>query len=326
MNGVSVIICCYNSEERLPETIHHLAKQKVAEDTLWEIILIDNNSSDKTTLIAKNEWEHYHKKISFRVFQEYQQGLMYARLRGVREAAFQYIIFCDDDNWLNENYVQNAFNIMNDNNSVGILGGRNDAFNQSNTFPDWFKNNSGAYAVGKQASVSGEVTYKADIWGAGMVTQKELYLEAFNIVPSLLTDRKGNSLSSCGDSEYCRRVILMNYKLYYDESLQLTHFIPENRLTEEYRNNLFKAFSESRNILYMYYQMIVTRQSSLGKKLYSLGKSIVKLLLTHLKLFNKSTSLNERLIIYFITGMRIIKVSPEAKKIYLFSKLNSKNL
>ena len=327
MNGISVIVCCYNSAARLPETIRHLANQKTTKEFFWEIIIVNNNSTDATSSIAVSEWSKYNlTTTNLKVCKEPQTGLMHARLRGAHEAVYRYIIFCDDDNWLNEDYVQNAFNIISSDYTIGIVGGINMAFNQSNYFPQWFNQHGGAYAVGKQANISGDITYEADIWGAGLVTQKQLYLSAFSKIPSLLTDRKGNTLSSCGDSEYCRRVILMNYKLYYDETLQLTHYIPESRLTEEYRNNLFKSFAESRNILQMYYQMIITKKLSIADKVFSLSKSLIKLLLTYLKLFNKSTSLHERLVIYFITGAEFIKVSPEAKKIYMFSKMNSKSL
>ncbi len=50
--GVSIIICCYNSERRLPETLAHLFTQQVSEDIPWEIIVVNNASSDATSRIA----------------------------------------------------------------------------------------------------------------------------------------------------------------------------------------------------------------------------------------------------------------------------------
>ena len=50
--GVSVVICCYNSAERLPRTLTHLAAQRVSEKLPWEVIVIDNASQDKTGEVA----------------------------------------------------------------------------------------------------------------------------------------------------------------------------------------------------------------------------------------------------------------------------------
>jgi uncharacterized protein (DUF1919 family) len=51
MNGVSIIICCYNSEKLLPETLKHISMQKVDNDLRWEVIIVNNN---KEALI---KWE-----------------------------------------------------------------------------------------------------------------------------------------------------------------------------------------------------------------------------------------------------------------------------
>jgi len=42
--GVSVIICCYNSAKRLPETLRHLAKQKLDTAFPWEVVVIVDGS------------------------------------------------------------------------------------------------------------------------------------------------------------------------------------------------------------------------------------------------------------------------------------------
>ena len=51
--GISVIICCYNSAERLPKTLEHIFAQKLSNDTIMEVIVIDNASKDTTTAIAQ---------------------------------------------------------------------------------------------------------------------------------------------------------------------------------------------------------------------------------------------------------------------------------
>jgi glycosyltransferase involved in cell wall biosynthesis len=65
--GVSVIICCYNSAALLPQTLEHLANQQTAGEISWEIIIVNNNSTDNTAEIAENIWQGLNRPIPFRV-------------------------------------------------------------------------------------------------------------------------------------------------------------------------------------------------------------------------------------------------------------------
>ncbi|MFZ4402312.1 MAG: glycosyltransferase family 2 protein, partial [Bacteroidales bacterium] len=124
LRGVSIIVCCYNSAFRLPETLRHLAMQEVASDIPWEVIVVNNASTDDTSVVATKEWGKHLCNTAFKVIDQPIQGLSAARKMGVEQAIYKYIIFCDDDNWLAPNYVQLAFEIMNDDPEIGVLGGQ----------------------------------------------------------------------------------------------------------------------------------------------------------------------------------------------------------
>ena len=63
MKGISIIICCYNSAKRLHETLKHLALQQVSDTIHWEVILVNNNSTDATTQIALEIWNGLGQKF-----------------------------------------------------------------------------------------------------------------------------------------------------------------------------------------------------------------------------------------------------------------------
>ena len=234
ITGVSVIVCCYNSAKRLPETLWHLALQNVPENIKWEVIVVDNNSTDNTSEVGLQIWNGFKKDISFRIVKEEQQGLSYARHTGAKEAQFEFLVFCDDDNWFDENYIHYAFCIMCENNNIGILGGRSKGVFESKK-PEWFDRFETAYAVGKPYENSGVANVKKYLAGAGMVMRKSTLqkLETLSF-KQLLTDRRGIQLSSGGDAELSLVLLFMGYDLYYDERLQFKHFMPSNRLTWKY--------------------------------------------------------------------------------------------
>ena len=255
--GVSVIICCYNSAERLMETIKHIAFQKIPDSILWEVIIVDNASTDNTVRLAAAEWKKYNLlHINFRVITEPKQGLTNARNRGVEESKYEYILFCDDDNWLHCDYVSKAFSIINGNNSIGVLGGRSEAVSD-HAFPFWFSTFQASYAVGVQAINSGDVSSRRYVWGAGMVLRKSVYQKlAASGFKHYLSDRSGKQLMSGGDSEICAWYLLVGLKLWYSEDLMLKHFMPPERLAKDYFEKMLAGLRDSALIHNKYFHLI----------------------------------------------------------------------
>jgi len=232
--GVSIIICCYNSSKRLPVTLKYIAHQKVPANILWEVIVVDNNSSDDTKEVAIQEWKRHNVYVPFKIITEQKQGLIYARERGYEEAGYDLLLFCDDDNWLDEKYVSIAFEIMEKNKNIGILGGCSKGFFEIEE-PVWFSQFERAYAIGKPLAVPGIANERSYIAGAGMVIRK-CFFELFESVSfqKLLTGRKRSLLLAGEDSEISLMVLFLGYDLYYDERLRFTHYMPARRLTWKY--------------------------------------------------------------------------------------------
>ena len=302
-NGISVIICCYNSEARLPETLRHLALQQVADDVLWEIILVNNVSTDNTKKVAKSEWDKYNSpNVGFRIVDEPIPGLSNARHKGIAEANFEYIIFCDDDNWLDQDYLQIAYKLISSNDKIGAVGGQSNFQTDMTILPNWFWDFKICYAVGQQAKKSMYVTKRQLLWGSGMTIRRGIYLEAFKNFPSLLLDRTGKNLSSGGDSEICKRLILLGFELYYTEELKFTHFIPRNRITLNYKTQLLEAFSKSDDILFLYSTAIKIFDLQKISKFKLLIKSIIRYYLSKSFLQKNWDHNFEAIVVYLLSG------------------------
>jgi len=200
--GLSAVVCCYNSEHRLPETLGHLLNQKAA-GFAWEIIVVDNASLDSTSAVAENILAEKLSSEKYKVVQESEPGLSSARKKGYQTAQYDYVLFCDDDNWLAENYFQLAFEILEQNPRIGILGGKGEAVFEK-TKPYWFDTYQINFAVGEQADSVSPLSFIETSYGAGFIVRKKIF-ELLDTIQfeSLLSDRKGNQLMSGGDTELC---------------------------------------------------------------------------------------------------------------------------
>ena len=83
---ISVVICCYNSESRIAETLQFLALQEISTDVEWEVIVVNNASVDNTAKVAADSWQKYYhgSRARFRVVDELQPGLTKARMTGIK--------------------------------------------------------------------------------------------------------------------------------------------------------------------------------------------------------------------------------------------------
>ena len=240
---ISIVICCYNSEARLLPTLEHLALQQAIQPEEWEIILVDNNSGDNTAQFARQTWLSLGERVCLRVVSEAQPGLLYARLKGVREAQAELIAFVDDDNWLEPEWLRQAIDIMRGHPEVGALGGSIEAVYQTPS-PDWINSMEDMLACGRVDESYEHIFARGGlIAGAGCVIRKSCYtqvLEKFG--PFEMAGRTGAALSGGDDIELLYKIQLLGFKVMKSGKLTLKHFIPAGRTTLPYFIKLASEF------------------------------------------------------------------------------------
>lgn len=237
IEGVSIIVCCYNSAALLPETLKHLALQKITSQVMWEVIVVDNASTDNTAGIARSSWISMNQPTRLSIIQELKPGLSHARAAGMAAASYSIAIFCDDDNWMSDNYVQQAYIFMSKHPEAGVAGGWCDGVYEI-PVKEYLKPMLRSLAIGKQGF--GSQQDLETVYGAGMVIRKSCYEYITDTGGDLLLDdRKGNVLASGGDSELCLKAKLAGYAVLFDENLYFRHCIPPGRLMASYFFRLF---------------------------------------------------------------------------------------
>ena len=276
INGVSVILCCYNSAKRLPETLKYLAAQKVNSTLAWEIVLVNNNSTDGTVEAAQSVWATLGAPVALKLVDEANPGLSLAREKGMSVSKYDIFLFCDDDNWLQHDYVETVFNTFKDNPQLGALGGWSAAVFEADK-PEWFDVFSANFAVGKPVPNTGLLTKSNQyIYGAGLAlrgdTIKRLKQKGFK---NILTDRKGKQLSSGGDVELIYGLKLIDVPVMFHESLFFYHYMPKARMQWDYLVKLRTSMYWSNFVLGMYSDTFKNNPVTLKSILRKVQQSII---------------------------------------------------
>jgi glycosyltransferase involved in cell wall biosynthesis len=242
--AVSIVVCTHNGASRIRPTLEALANSEAGFSV--EIVLVDNNSSDGTAEIAQRLWSEFgNRDFVFRIVHEAEPGQSFARRTGVRAACGDLIVFCDDDNWLNPDYLKIAVEVMKDP-AIGAVGGQCEAGIEGPVPPFVYSHGHG-YALGVQALAPGNVTQsRGYLWGAGLTARRADLLRLYDCPGfPVLPGRTGARLSAGDDSEICAGLVLLGRHLVYDDRLRLIHCIAPHRLTIEHLSQMHAGFKES---------------------------------------------------------------------------------
>ena len=100
---VSAIIIFLNGEQFIEEAIASIFAQSYNN---WELLLVDDGSTDHSTMIAQKYAQKYPEKVFYLEHEGHQnKGMSASRNLGISQANGEYIGFLDaDDMWLPKNW------------------------------------------------------------------------------------------------------------------------------------------------------------------------------------------------------------------------------
>jgi hypothetical protein len=279
MEGVSIVICCHNGAARLPVTLEYLKSQD-AVAIPWEVLLIDNASTDDTAAVAQSCWGG--ASAPLRVVSEARLGTRYARERGFSEARYSLIGFVDDDNWMAPDWIRLAHEIMASDRQLGAVSGVSTAACEGR-LPVWFDRYQSYYAVMTEEEMHRVVTPPLRLPTAGLCIRRAAWQELVDRgFRSLLPGRAGRNLAGGEDTELTLALRFCGWKLAIDPRLRLRHFMPPHRMEWSYLRRLARANDASTVLLDGYTDHSLALQPGLRCWIsewwcYQFARSIVKL-------------------------------------------------
>jgi glycosyltransferase involved in cell wall biosynthesis len=247
---LSVIICTHNPRsEYLIRVLDALKHQSLPQNE-WELLLIDNASQSILAKSVDLSWHPYPRHI-----REETLGLTHARLRGIAEAQADILVFVDDDNILDSDYLTNVVKISKDYPCLGAWGCGQSIPEFEVSPPDWAEPYLPKLALKKL-----DKDKWSNIWpsettpcGAGLIIRKEVgkkYAELLNHNPARKKlGRTGNLLLAAEDLDLAATAVDIGLGTGQFVCLKLIHLIPASRLELNYLLGLVEGSALSKTLL-----------------------------------------------------------------------------
>ncbi len=263
---LSVVICSHNPRPGyFAKCLEALRSQTLALSS-WELVIVDNRSD---TSLAERTDLAWHPGA--RMVREETLGLTPARLRGIRESKGDLLVFVDDDNVLDADFLETAQRIMDERPFLGSWSGQcRPAFEQAP--PEWTRRYWGNLCIREfEHDVWSNLPRLADTMpcGAGLCVRRDVALSYLHLHDSgkrsVQFDRVGTSLMSGGDNDLAVCACALGLGVGLVASLKLTHLIPSGRLTVDYVERLAEGIHYSSALLDSEYGIRTKQRTGLGR-------------------------------------------------------------
>jgi glycosyltransferase involved in cell wall biosynthesis len=233
----SVIICTYNRSNGLKATLESLERQELPGNFFWEIVVVDNNSTDDTPEKVREFAER--SELVVRYVKENKQGLSYARNKGIAEAGGKYLYFIDDDEIADKHLVREIYDTF-ETYKCDCVGGRI-YLKCEDEMPRWLTKDLWGFLTylnyGDDAFQMDEQRYP---FGGNMAFAREVFkkIGLFNVNMG----RKGDQLFGGEEFDLFQRLLASGGKGIYQPKAIVYHVTKKSRLQKKYFRTLhYKA-------------------------------------------------------------------------------------
>ena len=255
---LSIIVCTRNRARQLATLFQCLGSQRDIEDIRWEIVIVDNNSTDNTKEVAYAFCEGSNLKVNY-LF-EPNTGLSYARNSGILASKGSLLLFIDDDVLIPQEFISNALFAIKEFSEFDIFGFRvlpewpeSGLQNQAFKPPFWlsFKKPLNlpinliqsflpVHDLGPEPLQYPNRIAKNPI-GASFLVKKEV----FEKLGPFREDLGAGQSGVCEDTEFFWYALINNFKILYWPYAALYHTVDPDRLTVSYLHKWYFNLGKS---------------------------------------------------------------------------------
>jgi glycosyltransferase involved in cell wall biosynthesis len=263
---LSVVVCTHNPRPGYFARCLAALRSQTVSLSCWEFVIVDNRSDTPLADRMNLAWHP-----GARMIREETLGLTPARLRGIRESKGELLVFVDDDNVLDVDFLETALRTMEERPFLGSWSGQcRPGFEEPP--PEWTRRYWGNLVIHE---------FDKDVWsnlprlpesmpcGAGLCVRREVALHYLDLHESgkrsFQFDRNGKLLLSGGDNDLAACACDIGLGVGLIASLKLTHLISPERLTEGYLARLSEGIHFSSTMLDAEYGIRADQRTALGR-------------------------------------------------------------
>lgn len=227
---ITVIVCTFNRCQILPEALDTVAAQNMPPDVEWDILVVDNNSSDQTRDVMEGYCKANPTRFSY-IF-EPKQGLSHARNAGIRNARGDILAFTDDDSIADPDWLWNLTSSLGNGDWSGAGGSIVPVW--KGNLPVWLSAEDfatmGPFGGRDDQSEAGPL--KRPPFGGNMAFRREIFEKHGGFRVDL--GRSANNLLGREDIEFGNRLFAYGVRLRYEPKAVILTPVAESRMTRRY--------------------------------------------------------------------------------------------
>lgn len=233
---ISVLICTRNRAPDLRISLESLLTAANIATTDWELIVVDNSSTDQTAAVCQEYRERF--PSHFRYIFEPQKGKSNALNTGIAAARGDVIAMTDDDVLLAPDYLGGIRTVFSQP-SVDVVQGR--VFLECpGGRPSWMDREM-VYVLAGRDYGDQVLECKKDLVGVNLVVRARV----FRAVGGFRTDLGPGSVGLCEDTEFTERVHQASLRVIYAPQIVIRHRISPDRLTKSAMRRYYLTLGRS---------------------------------------------------------------------------------
>lgn len=235
MKKLTIVIATYNRAQSLLRILRSVVGQ-TAPAASWECVVVNNNSTDDTETVFA-DFVRENPTFDLRMVTETKQGLSNARNCGIAAAKGDYIAIVDDDETLEESFVEGYIEFFDSFPTAMAAGGAVKVCYEG-TRPRWMSHFT-EQMIANPLDLDIAVTLfpKSRVpAGGNMAFRREVFDRVGLFNPQL--GRNGQSLVGGEENDLFARLRRAGELLYFVPNAAIYHHIPDSKLTDDYFDRL----------------------------------------------------------------------------------------
>lgn len=246
---LTVVVCTLNREKHLEKCLGTLGNQTL-DNELYEVLIINNNSTDNTQKVAESFTE---TQPNFRLLLEPLAGLSICRNKGWKNANGDYVAYIDDDAKATPDWCEKILNAFKTVSPCPVaVGGEILPFYERKP-PFWYSDNLEIYSWGSTKTFLKSPKLIIGFAGSNMAFHKMILKKYGGF--SLNHGMSGNQIRFGEEIELFNRIYQKTQLFWYDPDIKVYHWVSPSkmqifhRMVRAFKAGTFAAEMKNSNYL-----------------------------------------------------------------------------